>query len=226
MIVEFEDIKLEVVQNYKPQNRHIYLRIKDGKLEINTFKILSETDIISFIKRNYTSIKKTLLKSEKPTNHQLHLFGKAYDFKIVEASKNNVEIIDDYLLISTKVNEYGYISKLVKKFYNDMIQYYCINHFDSIFDLFSDVVNSKPKLQYKYLTSCFGKYDKKKHNITISGFLAKYEPKLIDLVICHELCHCKFMNHQKGFYDLFEQKYKNARKNQHILRKIKYNDYF
>ena len=89
MIVEFEDIKLEVVQNYKPQNRHIYLRIKDGKLEINTFKILSETDIISFIKRNYTSIKKTLLKSEKPTNHQLHLFGKAYDFKIVEASKNS-----------------------------------------------------------------------------------------------------------------------------------------
>lgn len=41
-------------------------------------------------------------------------------------------------------------------------------------------------------------------NITISLQLAKKEEKIIEYVVLHELCHLKYMNHSKQFWDLVE----------------------
>ena len=47
----------------------------------------------------------------------------------------------------------------------------------------------------------FGSCSNKK-TICLSARLMLLPPALIDAVIFHELCHCRWMNHQKPFYDL------------------------
>lgn len=44
-----------------------------------------------------------------------------------------------------------------------------------------------------------------KGNITINFNLIKYSEKAIRYVILHELCHLKYMNHSKDFWNLVEQ---------------------
>ena len=41
-------------------------------------------------------------------------------------------------------------------------------------------------------------------NITISKKLAKKEEKVIEYVVLHEMCHLKYMNHSKDFWNLVE----------------------
>ncbi len=43
-----------------------------------------------------------------------------------------------------------------------------------------------------------------KRNITISKKLAKKEEKVIEYVVLHEMCHLKYMNHSKEFWNLVE----------------------
>lgn len=41
-------------------------------------------------------------------------------------------------------------------------------------------------------------------NITISKKLAKKEEKVIEYVVLHEMCHLRYMNHSKEFWNLVE----------------------
>lgn len=54
-----------------------------------------------------------------------------------------------------------------------------------------------------------------KGNITISANLIKYSNQAIRYVILHELCHLKYMNHSKEFWNLVQRympEYKDVRK--------------
>lgn len=52
-------------------------------------------------------------------------------------------------------------------------------------------------------------------NITINNKLIKYDVQVIRYVILHELCHIKYMNHSKEFWNLVSKympKYKEVKK--------------
>lgn len=52
-------------------------------------------------------------------------------------------------------------------------------------------------------------------NITINQKLAKKDEKIIEYVVLHEMCHLKYMNHSKDFWNLIEKympQYKEYRK--------------
>ena len=52
-------------------------------------------------------------------------------------------------------------------------------------------------------------------NISISKQLAPKDEKVIEYVVLHEMCHLKYMNHSKNFWDLVETympEYKEYRK--------------
>lgn len=52
-------------------------------------------------------------------------------------------------------------------------------------------------------------------NITINQKLAKKDEKIIEYVVLHEMCHLKYMNHSKAFWNLVEihlPNYKEYRK--------------
>lgn len=225
MKYKYEDIEVELEYNYKPENRHAYIKITNDKVIINSFKRFNRNDVDKIFSDYYPKIKKALAKKVNES-HSLHLFGKAYDFKIIDSSINLAYLENDIIYIKTKVNEISYIKKIIDSFYNSYLEDFISNHYNDIYIKFSDVVLVRPTIKYKSLKGCYGKYNKKENSITLSSHLAKYNPILIEQVIAHELSHYKYMNHQKEFYDLLESKMPGAKKLQHILRMTKYNDYF
>lgn len=227
MIYEYKDLKIDVLVDYKPKNRNTYLRIKDGKLIISTPKRLTDALIKNYIETNYQFLKKHLEKKREVTNnHQIHLFGKPYDFKIVESKENRCYLENDLLIIATTHNTYRSLKILVEHFYASYLNDFLINHYESIYELYKDIIALKPSYEIKNYTSCFAKYVSASHQIIFSTMLAKYDPFYIKLVIAHELTHVLERNHQASFYKLFESRFPNAKKHQHNLRKIRYNDYF
>ncbi len=221
----FEDIEVELEFNYKPQNRHTYIKIGNGKVIINSFKRFDKKDVDKIFKDFYPKIKKSL-ENNVSKSHCIHLFGKAYDFKIFDSNSDMAYLENDIIYIHTKKNEFSYVKKIVDRFYNSYLEDFTKNHYNEIYIKFSDVVLIRPCLKFKSLKGCYGKYDKRDNSITLSSHLAKYNPILIEQVIAHELTHYKYMNHQKEFYNLLELKMPGAKKLQHILRMTKYNDYF
>ncbi len=56
-------------------------------------------------------------------------------------------------------------------------------------------------------------------NITINQNLAKKEEKIIEYVVLHEMCHLKYMNHSKKFWDLVEKCMPDYQKYRTILKR-------
>ena len=73
----------------------------------------------------------------------------------------------------------------------------------------------KPKkITIKQIKYAWGSCSSKK-NITLNLELIKYSQQAIRYVILHELCHLKYMNHSKDFWNLVEkymQDYKQIKK--------------
>lgn len=55
-------------------------------------------------------------------------------------------------------------------------------------------------------------------NITINKKLAKKEEKVIEYVVLHEMCHLKYMNHSKEFWDLVANYLPDYKKYRALLR--------
>lgn len=60
------------------------------------------------------------------------------------------------------------------------------------------------KITIKKIKYAWGSCSSKK-NITINLELIKYSEKAIKYVILHELCHLKYMNHSKEFWNLVQK---------------------
>lgn len=60
------------------------------------------------------------------------------------------------------------------------------------------------KIRIRKIKYAWGSCSQNK-NITINYNLIKYSEKAIKYVILHELCHLKYMNHSKDFWNLVEK---------------------
>lgn len=71
-------------------------------------------------------------------------------------------------------------------------------------DKYSKLLQEKPqKVRIKNIKYAWGSCSSNK-NITINMKLANKEEKVIEYVVLHEMCHLKYMNHSKRFWDLVE----------------------
>ena len=66
----------------------------------------------------------------------------------------------------------------------------------------SDIVGLKPKeLKIRNFKRAWGNCSSKKI-ISINKNLCKYSIQAIDYVCLHEICHLKYMNHSKDFWNM------------------------
>ncbi len=222
MKIKVLDLLIYVEVLHKPYNRGLYIKyLGNNTFRLTTPIILSDSDIEDLFLKNYKKIKKAIDSYKEPSN-TMHYLGRTLNIIENSGVSNKLFITEDSMHIE-------YISKtlkpkIIKKFYVEMIKEYVVQVFDQIFAKFEKYNLKKPRLEFKYTTSFYGKCYPKLNLIVISGMCMKMPKKYIDVVICHELCHLKVLGHQKNFYKIFEEVLPNAKKLQHELRMLKYKD--
>lgn len=226
MRINIDGYEIDIIYEYKPLNRGVYISYKgDNTFKINGFFKYNESKIKDIVLKNKDKLIKVITKhNNKQPKDIIHYLGREYKIILKEDKYNMVSLVDNNMIVSYK-NEKN-IKKIIREFYTDSVKEYVLNKFDEIFNKFSDLNIKKPSLKFKYTTSFYGKCFTRDNLIEISGMCMKMEPIYIDCVIMHELCHFKYQNHQRNFYDYFETKMPNCKKIQHAFRNLKYQDIY
>jgi len=226
MRVEIRDKEINVETLIKPSNRNIYFRIKDNTLYLTIPSKFSELRIISLIHENEDRIYKLLLKNSCEKQKVCHIFGVPYEVKTEIDYNSYCEIQNEVLIIHTPIDNDKQKKNIFNLFLANLLKNYVNTIFDDIYCDFKDICITKPTVEYANVKTYFGKNYVRQNRIVLNINLARYDKLYIKSVIYHEFCHFKYLNHQSGFYKLYEDKFNNARRIQHELRSIKYNDLY
>lgn len=134
--------------------------------------------------------------------------GKQYRLKVIKSDTDSVKLKNGYL-------EVQYILKtpkeLVDKWYQEKSFYIFNRQLDECYSKFIKYNFNKPILKIRKLKKRWGSYNKEKNIITLNSDVIKSCKTCIDYILIHELCHCVYFKHNKQFYELLEQNFKNWR---------------
>ena len=204
MEIEIDEKKYEV-EIIRKNNKNTYVRVKDGRIIVNTNYLTSKGSIIKLIEDNKKSILKMITRDEKKSNREenFYYFGKKYD---VIYGFNEMEITDNKIYVLDKKTMDKFIDNNIKNIYLERLNYW--------YNLFEEKI-PVPNLKIRKMTSRWGVCNIKNHNITLNYQLCKYDMCCLDYVIVHELSHLVYPNHSSDFWNLvgkYYPKYKECRK--------------
>ncbi len=146
------------------------------------------------------------------------LLGKVLRIKNVEAEDFKVDYDNNYLYIyrpnqrgiKTKFNEW--YSKFMMDKFTEMV--------DQSYVRFQKYGIAKPTVIYKNMRTRWGTCNIDKKVITLNTQLLKVDPFLTEYVICHELTHLKYRNHNKDFYSFLTSIVPDWKQREKILNNI------
>lgn len=204
------DGKYYPIIKIKKNNKHTYIKVKDGSIYITTNYFTSDKAINKLLIDNKESIDNMILKHVKREKKDLDFYylGNKYDI-IILPSKNNVEIIDN--IIYTK--NIQMLNTWLKK----QIQIIFAYRLDYNIKLFEENIGY-PSLKIRTMKTRWGVCNNKTKTITLNSKLIRYEIEYLDYVIIHELSHLVHPNHSKNFWNLVNKYYPNYKK---IRQKLK-----
>ena len=204
MEIEIDEKKYEV-EIIRKNNKNTYVRVKDGRIIVNTNYLTSKGSIIKLIEDNKKSILKMITRDEKKSirEENFYYFGKKYD---VLYGFNEMELTDNKIYVLDKKTMDKFIDNNIKNIYLERLNYW--------YNLFEEKI-PVPNLKIRKMTSRWGVCNIKNHNITLNYQLCKYDMCCLDYVIVHELSHLVYPNHSSDFWNLvgkYYPKYKECRK--------------
>lgn len=135
----------------------------------------------------------------------LNILGKAYKLEISNHNKKQVslDLYDDKLVcyIPSKISESEQVD-LIEKAYDKLIMKIANKKIPEEMDKICSIVGLKPKeLKIRNFKRAWGNCSSKKV-ISINKDLCKYSIDAIDYVCLHEICHLRYMNHSKDFWNM------------------------
>lgn len=174
--------------------KNMYLRVsKDLIIKVTAPKIIKEARIKQFIEENLHHIAKEIREKKEVYDKKKDKFeylGNLYD--ICYTNKKGIELGNKIAFIGKNTNIdnwYKMISKEVFKTVYDN----CYKNFKT--------VKSKPELKIRKMKGKWGVCNITNHTITLNQELIKLNPKYLEYVIYHELCHLKHPDHSKNFWN-------------------------
>lgn len=164
-------------------------------------------------------------RQEYKNGSLFHYMGRTYDLCLFfdsDSSKINVRLLDGQLQVYLPYKMLGLsdaerekrIKKAVEDFYIEQADVFFSSRTDYFAEKYLDLLHEKPKsVKAVYYKSKWGSctYD---NHITLNWVLIQAETPVIDYVIIHELCHIRFKDHSKNFWNLvgkLDPKYKEKR---------------
>ena len=175
--------------------------LPDGRVLVKSPKKCSIKIIDAFLKEKADWIEKCKNKLKENSEifadfyslKKLMVFGIGYD--IIDDGKNYH--VGEYIIKHTKSSN---LKSVLKKFLHSLInEYINVRCYE---------ISKTYGFTYKSITIIsankkWGSCDSYK-NLRFNYKLSMLPKRLIDYVICHELCHTKKLNHSKEFWDLLE----------------------
>ena len=195
MKYRLDNIEIDVIIERK-KIKNIYFRIKeDLKLYISCGYLCSDKYIEKLLNDNKNSIKKMY-------NNMLNKTNKKKDIYYLGTKMNYIH--NDKIYIDG-LNIYGPSIEII----NDYLEKNSINIFkdrlNSLIIQFSNLPNFR--LRTRHMKTRWGVCNKSSMTVTLNTELIHKDISLIDYVIIHELCHFKYIDHSKSFWNEVEKYY-------------------
>ena len=195
MKYKLDNIEIDVIIERK-KIKNIYFRIKeDLKLYISCGYLCSDKYIEKLLNDNKNSIKKMYNNMLNKTNIKKNIYYLGTKMNYIHNDKIYID----------GLNIYGPSIEII----NDYLEKNSINIFkdrlNSLIIQFSNLPNFR--LRTRHMKTRWGVCNKSSMTVTLNTELIHKDVSLIDYVIIHELCHFKYMNHSKEFWNEVEKYY-------------------
>lgn len=195
--ITINNCNYQVFITYKKIKR-IILKYRDNCFHISSPKRVKEKYLIELLIKNAPKLLKKNKESPYIQNEYIYIFGE-------KINTHSDEFNFDFL------NE----DKLKKELAH--ILYLYIN--ERIISIYNEMKIIEPyKIRVKDIKYAYGSNSRKTHSLTFSTSLVHYAKDTIDSIIYHELCHDKFFNHGKEFYNILYYYCPNYKK---LIKKLK-----
>ncbi|MGB9701876.1 MAG: M48 family metallopeptidase [Candidatus Kapaibacteriota bacterium] len=190
--------------------RHIRLMIyPEIRLRLISPNKHSLKYLAEFVKSKQKWLEKHIDKFEKRKEieskfqeTQFKFLGKAYEKKIIQSNNVYSEILgSQFIIYSNEENNKELQLLIEKKFLLSKAPEIIEPIIDKYLILLKPYGISLKEVKYRYLKTQWGNCIKSKKKITLNIKLIHEDIKFIEYVILHELCHLKYANHSKQFYD-------------------------
>jgi len=128
--------------------------------------------------------------------------GRQYRLKVKPNHWNEAKLNGRYLYLYTRrKNNSRYNREILYGWYRDKALSRFESMFESLYQKLKKYDFKQPGLKVKTMKSRWGSCGVSKEIVTLNTELIKAPSHCIEYVIMHELCHMKYSNHNRKFYD-------------------------
>mgnify|MGYP004643008587 CR=1 FL=1 len=173
--------------------KNIYIRVKDNKIFVSANSLVSLKYIESLLKKEENSIRKMLEKDQNKEENEIYYLG------------DKLEFVNDPNIKITNNIAYGPNIDAINLYLEKNSLNFFLTRLERLKILFDDLPDFK--LRVRTMKTRWGVCNKSSMTVTLNTLLIHKDVTLIDYVIIHELCHFKFMNHSKDFWNEVEKYY-------------------
>ncbi|MBO5004308.1 MAG: M48 family metallopeptidase [Clostridia bacterium] len=214
-VIEYEVIKAKI--------KNLYIHIKEGKVIVKAPARAKYKDIERAVEEKkkwiYEKLENMHIDKYKQGS-KVFLLGRAYLLKIkfMKQNESNIYIENGNMIVEIPKKNKRQYEKEIEELLDDVYMKVAEKEVDMAMQIVTRIVGIKPnKYRIKKLKTAWGTCTSNK-NITINSTLMKYDRTVIQYVVLHEICHLKYMNHSKEFWNMVEQYMENYKD---IRRKLK-----
>lgn len=136
--------------------------------------------------------------------------------KVKSGLNDEVKLQRGYFQVTINKNNSDDIKRLLDEWYLEKAQVRFYECFNRCYDGFSKYSTNKPGLHIRRMKTRWGSLSKK-GTLTLNVDLIRSPLECIEYVITHELCHLKYYDHSKEFYQLLEKVMPDWEKRKHKL---------
>jgi len=201
--------------------KRIILRVlEDGSLQVNAPFFISEKQIESFLQEQIPWIEKTREKIQKQktkknpfqayyqSGEKLSLFGREVTLQLRIAETSSIYLGKHFLYVFYRQEESKQLRENIHNYFlhllEESLEFY-LRKYSEALQLFPS------KFQIKMMKSAWGIYHTKGNDISFNSLLLSQTEEFIEYVVVHELCHLRYLNHQKEFWNLVASQIPNYR---------------
>ena len=174
-------------------NKNTYIKIKeDLTIYVTTNYFTTKRDIKNLLDREKDFLRKTLNKVKKrgEREQEFYYLGEKYDIIIVPFDDIDVDNKKIYVSSHDKLNKW--LKKKMREVFEERLK---VCH-----SLFEEDIPF-PKLKIRMMKTRWGVNHKLDDSITLNAKLIRYDVRVIDYVIIHELSHFVHFDHSRSFWN-------------------------